>query len=586
MTTSPSISDPAGQGLPDIAALTRLANDFFRTPAPAAAAPAVPAPAAATSAAAVPAQGATVGGPTAAAAHQHQDGRAPSAVAGSPTAPIIPPGIPGEAELRELLNPRGAALPSIPGQPTAVPASAGHVLAAPAAPPAALPTAENASYYFLQYQTPRSHPVAAVQDPWSTAIPGIGAGPAPIDLHRVRRDFPILEERVNGRRLVWLDNAATTQKPRQVIERLSYFYEHENSNIHRAAHALAARATDAYESARDKVRTFLNASSSEEIVFVRGATEAINLVAHSWGRATLKPGDEILLSHLEHHANIVPWQQVAAATGAVIKVIPVDDDGQVRLDAYGALLSAKTRIVSFTQVSNALGTVTPAQHMTSMARAAGARVLIDGAQAVSHMPVDVRALGCDWYVFSGHKVFGPTGIGVLYGTKEILNLMPPWQGGGNMIADVTFQQTRYQPPPYKFEAGTGNIADAVGLGAAIDYVTALGMPAIAAYEHQLLVYGTRLLHGVPGLRLIGTAAEKAGVLSFVLSGYETAEVGKALDQDGIAVRSGHHCAQPILRRFGLESTVRPSLAFYNTCADLDALAASLHRLADRKRLRR
>ena len=270
----------------------------------------------------------------------------------------------------------------------------------------------------------------------------------------------------------------------------------------------------------------------------------------------------------------------------MIKVIPVDDDGQIRLDAYGALLSSKTRIVSFTQVSNALGTVTPAQHMTAMAHAAGARVLVDGAQAVSHMPVDVRALGCDWYVFSGHKVFGPTGIGVLYGTTEILNLMPPWQGGGNMIADVTFEQTRYQPPPYKFEAGTGNIADAVGLGAAIDYVTALGMPAIAAYEHQLLVYGTRLLQGVPGLRLIGTAAEKAGVLSFVLDGYATTEVGKALDQDGIAVRSGHHCAQPILRRFGLESTVRPSLAFYNTCADLDALAATLHRLTDRTRLRR
>jgi cysteine desulfurase/selenocysteine lyase len=449
-----------------------------------------------------------------------------------------------------------------------------------------VPTAADASYYFLQYQTPRSHPVTAVQDPWSTVIPVVGAGPAPIDLHRVRRDFPILDERVNGRRLIWLDNAATTQKPRQVIERLSYFYEHEYSNIHRAAHALAARATDAYEAARDKVSTFLNAGSSEEIVFVRGATEAINLVANSWGRATLKSGDEILLSHLEHHANIVPWQLVAAATGAVIKVIPVDDDGQIRLDAYGALLSPKTRIVSFTQVSNALGTVTPAQHMTAMARAAGARVLVDGAQAVSHMPVDVRALGCDWYVFSGHKLFAPTGIGVLYGTKEILNLMPPWQGGGNMITDVTFEQSRYQPPPYRFEAGTGSIADAVGLGAAIDYVTALGMPAIAAYEHQLLAYGTRLLQGVPGLRLIGTAAEKAGVLSFVLNGYTTVEVGKALDQDGIAVRSGHHCAQPILRRFGLESTVRPSLAFYNTCADLDALAASLHRLADRNRLRR
>jgi cysteine desulfurase/selenocysteine lyase len=583
MTTSPSISDPAGQGLPDLAALARLANDIFRGQAPAAAVPAAPAPAAA-----IPVQSPAVSAPPEGVPYHYQDSRRPQAVSGhgAPTSPITPPGIPGEAQLRELLNPHGAALPSIPGQPTAVPTSPSHLHPAPAAPPGAVPTAADASYYFLHYQTPHSHPVAAVQDPWSTAIPQAGHGPAPIDLHRVRRDFPILDERVNGRRLIWLDNAATTQKPRQVIERLSYFYEHENSNIHRAAHALAARATDAYEAARDKVRSFLNAGRSEEIVFARGATEAINLVAHSWGRATLKPGDEILLSHLEHHANIVPWQQVAAATGAVIKVIPVDDDGQIRLDAYGALLSSKTRIVSFTQVSNALGTVTPAQHMTAMAHAAGARVLVDGAQAVSHMPVDVRALGCDWYVFSGHKVFGPTGIGVLYGTTEILNLMPPWQGGGNMIADVTFEQTRYQPPPYKFEAGTGNIADAVGLGAAIDYVTALGMPAIAAYEHQLLVYGTRLLQGVPGLRLIGTAAEKAGVLSFVLDGYATTEVGKALDQDGIAVRSGHHCAQPILRRFGLESTVRPSLAFYNTCADLDALAATLHRLTDRTRLRR
>ena len=554
MTTSPSTSDPAGQGLPDSAVLTRLANEFLRGSAPASALPAATAPATpAASAAAAPAQVVTAGGPTAAALPSRQDGQshASGPGAGAALVPVVPPGIPGEAELRELLTPRGAALPSIPGQPTAVPVSAGHLHPAPAAPPGAVPSAADAAYYFLSYQTPHTHAVAPVKDPWSTTIPVAGAGPSPIDFHRVRRDFPILDERVNGRRLIWLDNAATTQKPRQVIERLSHFYEHENSNIHRAAHALAARATDAYEAARDKVRAFLNAGRSEEIVFVRGATEAINLIAHSWGRATLQPGDEIVLSHLEHHANIVPWQQVAAATGAVIKVIPVDDDGPILLDAYGALLSPKTRIVSFTQVSNALGTVTPVQQMTRMAHGAGARVLVDGAQAVSHMPVDVRALGADWYVFSGHKVFAPTGIGVLYGTSEILGQMPPWQGGGNMIADVTFEKTRYQPPPLKFEAGTGNIADAVGLGAAIDYVTSLGMPAIAAYEHQLLVYGTRLLQGVPGLRLIGTASEKAGVLSFVLDGYATTEVGKALDQDGIAVRSGHHCAQPILRRFGL-----------------------------------
>jgi cysteine desulfurase/selenocysteine lyase len=468
----------------------------------------------------------------------------------------------------------------------AIPNRPGPAPAAAASPAAAVPVTETAfaaaQFYFLDFATPRGGAVTPVPDPWTTAIPHGAAGQAPFDLHRARRDFPILDERVHGRRLVWLDNAATTQKPRQVIERLRRFYEHENSNIHRAAHALAARATDAYEAARDKVRAFLGAGSGEEIVFVRGATEAINLVAHSWGRAHLVAGDEIILSHLEHHANIVPWQQVAAVTGAVIKVIPVDDDGQIRLEEYGKLLGRRTRLVSFTQVSNALGTVTPAQQLTAMAHSVGARVLIDGAQAVSHMPVDVRALGCDWYVFSGHKVFGPTGIGVLYGSREILAAMPPWQGGGNMIADVTFEHTRYQTAPARFEAGTGNIADAVGLGAALDYVTALGMPAIAAYEHQLLRYGTRLLQGVPGLRLIGTAAEKASVLSFVLDGYATAEVGKALDQEGIAVRSGHHCAQPILRRFGVESTVRPSLAFYNTCADLDAMVAVLHRLVARK----
>jgi cysteine desulfurase/selenocysteine lyase len=398
------------------------------------------------------------------------------------------------------------------------------------------------------------------------------------DPYTIKRDFPILGERVNGRRLVWLDNAATTQKPRAVIDRLTYFYEHENSNVHRAAHTLAARATDAYESARDKVRRFLNASSSKDIVFVRGATEAINLVAKSWGHRNIQPGDEIVISWLEHHANIVPWQQLASEKGARLRVIPVDDRGQVVLEEYEKLLGPRTRLVSISQVSNALGTIVPVEEMIATAHRYGARVLVDGAQAVSHLRVDVQALDCDFYCFSGHKIFAPTGIGVLYGKPEILAHMPPWQGGGNMIADVTFEKTVYQPPPWRFEAGTGNIADAVGLGAALDYVSALGLENIGRYEHELLVYATAELARVPGLRLIGTAPHKAGVLSFVLDGVRTEDVGGMLDQEGIAVRSGHHCAQPILRRYGLESTVRASLAPYNTCEDIDALVAALLRI--------
>ncbi|MFI5156714.1 MAG: family 2A encapsulin nanocompartment cargo protein cysteine desulfurase [Chitinophagales bacterium] len=402
---------------------------------------------------------------------------------------------------------------------------------------------------------------------------------APFDVNLVRRDFPILHQKINGKQIIWLDNAATTQKPKHVIERIKEFYETENSNVHRAAHDLAARATDAYESARKKVQAFLHASSPNEIVFVRGATEAINAVAKSWGAQHLKGGDEIILSHLEHHANIVPWQQLSKEKGATLKVIPVDDDGQILLDEYAKLLGPKTKLVSFTQVSNALGTVTPAKKMVEMAHAVGAKVLVDGAQTVSHMRADVVDLNCDWYVFSGHKVFGPTGIGVLYGREELLNETQPWQGGGNMIRDVTFEHTTYQHAPVRFEAGTGNIADAVGLGAAVDYVTAIGIDLISQYEHFLLTYATKGLLTVPGLRLIGTAAEKAGVISLVLDGYKTEEVGQALNQHGIAVRSGHHCAQPILRRFGLESTVRPSLALYNTCAELDLLIAVLHQLS-------
>ena len=403
----------------------------------------------------------------------------------------------------------------------------------------------------------------------------LGTAKRPLDAKLLRRDFPILEERVHGRPLIWLDNAATTQKPKAVIDRLTEFYKHENSNIHRAAHELAARATDAYEGAREKTRRFLHASSTREIVFVRGATEAINLVAQSWGHRNVHEGDEIVITWLEHHANIVPWQMLCSEKGARLRVAPVNDRGEVMLEEYEKLLGPHTRMVAFSQVSNALGTITPAHEMTEIAHRYGALVLVDGAQAVSHMPIDVQTLDCDFYVFSGHKVFAPTGIGVLYGKQDLLDSMPPWQGGGNMISDVTFERTIYQASPARFEAGTGNIADAVGLGAALDYVEEVGRENIAAYEHELLNYGTRKLLTVPGLRLIGTPRERAGVLSFVLDDVRTEDVGVALNEEGIAVRAGHHCAQPILRRMGVESTVRPSLAFYNTCEDIDALVAAL-----------
>jgi cysteine desulfurase/selenocysteine lyase len=380
---------------------------------------------------------------------------------------------------------------------------------------------------------------------------------------------------------VWLDNAATTQKPEAVISRLDYFYRHENSNIHRAAHEMAARATDAYEAGRDKVARFLNAPSSDEIVFVRGATEAINLVSQAWGRQNVRAGDEIVITWLEHHANIVPWQQLCQETGAVLRVVPVDESGQVVLDEYGKLLGPATKLVAFSHLSNALGTVTPAREMVELAHRHGALVLVDGAQAVSHMRVDVQELDCDWYAFSGHKVFGPTGIGVLYGKSDLLNSMPPWQGGGNMIRDVTFERTLYQQAPVRFEAGTTSIADAVGLGAALDYVQRIGIENIARYEHELLGYATAALADIPGLQLIGTAPDKAALLSFVLDGFTPEEVGEALDREGIAVRAGHHCAQPIIRRFGHEGTVRASLAFYNTREDIDALVTALRHIATR-----
>ena len=398
------------------------------------------------------------------------------------------------------------------------------------------------------------------------------------DITHIRRDFPALHQEVNGRPLIWLDNAATTHKPQSVIDATSKFYSKDNSNIHRAAHALAARATDLYEGSREKVQKFIGAASPKEIIFLRGTTEAINLVANSYGLANIGAGDEILLTTMEHHANIVPWQMLAQKTGAIIRVAPINDRGELILEQFASLLSSRTKIVAITHVANALGTVNPVGQIISLAHAYGVPVLVDGAQSTPHMPINVQALNADFFTISGHKIFGPTGIGILYGKASLLESMPPWQGGGSMIKDVTFAKTIYEGIPQKFEAGTPDIAGVVGLGAAVDYLSKIGVPAIAAYEHQLLEYATPKLLSIPGLRLIGTAACKASVLSFVIDGLSTESIGKHLDKHGIAVRSGHHCAQPSLRRFGLESTVRPSLAFYNTFGEIDTLIDVLQQL--------
>ncbi|OBK22734.1 cysteine desulfurase [Mycobacterium asiaticum] len=432
--------------------------------------------------------------------------------------------------------------------------------------PATVPAGDEGNYYFL---TTPQRPVPRLADDHEV-----------FDVNAVRSDFPILAETVNGKPLIWFDNAATTQKPQVVIDRLSYFYAHENSNIHRAAHELAARATDAYEEARETVRRFIGAPRAEQNIFVRGTTEAINLVAHAWGGKHLGPGDEIVITHLEHHANIVPWQLLSQRTGAVLRVAPVDDAGNLLLSEFEDLLGPKTKLVAATHVSNALGTVTPVEKIVALGHRYGARVLIDGAQSIPHLPIDVAELGVDFFVFSGHKIYGPTGIGVLYGSEEALAETPPWQGGGNMIADVTLERSLYQGLPNKFEAGTGNIADAVGLGEALRYVERVGIERMAAYEHALLEYATPRLADIPGVRLIGTADEKASVLSFVLAGHEPLEVGKALNAEGIAVRAGHHCAQPILRRYGLEATVRPSFAFYNTYEEIDVFLKAVRRIAE------
>lgn len=399
------------------------------------------------------------------------------------------------------------------------------------------------------------------------------------DVAAVRADFPALHQQMNGRPLVYLDNAATTQKPRAVIDAVRRYYEHDNANVHRGVHQLSMRATQAYEHARLVVQRFIHAADTSEIIFTRGATEAINLVAQTHGRTQLQPGDEILISHLEHHSNIVPWQILCEQTGASLRVAPINDAGEIIVEAYEQLLSDHTRIVALSHVSNALGTINPIADLIRLARArTGAVVLIDGAQAVPHLPVDVRALDCDFYAFSGHKVFAPTGIGVLYGKHGLLASLPPYQGGGEMINSVTFEKTEYADLPHKFEAGTPNIAGAIGLAAAIAYLEQLGLDAISAHEHDLLAYGAQALATVPDVRLIGTAAQKAAVLSFIIDGVHPHDMGTILDQVGIAVRAGHHCAQPVMQRFGVPATCRASLAFYNTRDEIDALVAGLHKV--------
>lgn len=402
----------------------------------------------------------------------------------------------------------------------------------------------------------------------------------PFHVQRIREDFPILRQRVYGKPLVYLDNAATSQKPQAVIDALSRFYSEDFANVHRGLHALSERATQAFEGARATVQRFINAPSEQEIVFVRGTTEAINLVAQSFARSRLQAGDEVLISAMEHHSNIVPWQMVCAERGAVLRVVPITDRGELRLDVYEELLGPRTKLVALAHVSNALGTINPIRALIDMAHRQAIPVLVDGAQAVPHLGVDVQDLDCDFYAFSAHKLYGPSGIGVLYGKAALLEAMPPYQGGGDMISSVTFEKTTYNRPPYKFEAGTPHIAGAVGLGAAIDYVSAIGLDTIAAYEQELLAEATARLATIPAVRLIGTAAEKAGVLSFVLDGIHPHDIGTILDREGIAIRAGHHCAQPVMQRFGIPATARASFGLYNTHAEIDALVAGIHKVLE------
>jgi cysteine desulfurase / selenocysteine lyase len=418
--------------------------------------------------------------------------------------------------------------------------------------------------------------VAAFHSNREIAVPAVLA----FDPVQSRAEFPALQQAVNGYPLVYLDNAATTQKPRAVIDMLRRYYEQDNANVHRGVHALSVRATEAYELARRKVQNLIGAQWPEEIVFVRGATEAINLVAHAFARTRLQPGDEILISGMEHHSNLVPWQMVCEQSGTRLRVIPLSDRGELSCDAYEYLLGPRTRVVAVTHVSNALGTINPVRAMVEAAHRRGIPVLVDGAQAVPHLRVDVQALDCDFYAFSGHKMFGPTGVGVLYGKRALLEAMPPYQGGGEMINSVTFERTTYAAPPHRFEAGTPNIAGVIGLGAAVDFLTRTGLDAIAAHEHELLEYATRALLALPRLRMIGTAAQKAAVLSFVIEGVHPHDAGTILDQMGVAIRTGHHCAQPVMERFGVPATCRASLALYNTTADIDALVAGLRHVLE------
>jgi len=400
------------------------------------------------------------------------------------------------------------------------------------------------------------------------------------DVESIREDFPILRRLVYGKPLVYLDNAATTQKPQQVIDRIVRYYSEENSNVHRGVHFLSQLATEKYEAVRTTVKRFINANSEKEIVFTRGTTEGINLVARAWGRKYVKPGDEVIISAIEHHSDIVPWQMLCQDTGATLRIIPVSDSGELLIDEYARLLTSRTKIVAVGHASNALGTINPVKQIAAMAHDAGAIVVIDGAQGAPHITIDVQDIDCDFYAFSGHKVYGPTGIGVLWGRESILEEMPPYEGGGDMILSVTFEKTTYNALPYKFEAGTPDIAGVVGLGAALDYVSNIGIENIAAHEHDLLVYATRRLSEIEGLRIIGTAANKASVISFVLEGVHPHDIGTILDQEGIAVRTGHHCAQPLMMRFNVPATGRASFGMYNTRAEADALVTGLHKVRE------
>ena len=400
------------------------------------------------------------------------------------------------------------------------------------------------------------------------------------DVEKIRADFPVLRQQVNGKPLVYLDNGATSQKPQCVIDELVRYYTTENSNVHRGVHTLSQVATEAYEGARNKIRRFINAADDREIIYTSGTTESINLVAQTFGRQNVGPGDEIIVSNMEHHSNIVPWQMLCEEKGAHLKVVPIDDSGELLMDEYIKMLGPRTKLVSITHVSNALGTILPAEQIVGQAHAQGIPVLFDGAQSVPHMPVDVRKLDCDFYVFSGHKLFGPTGTGILYGKGEILDAMPPFKGGGDMIKSVTFEKTIYNDLPYKFEAGTPNIAGAVGLGAAVDYVDAIGFDNITTHEEELLEYGTKALLSIGGLRIIGNSDHKAGILSFVIDNIHPHDIGTILDSDGIAVRTGHHCAQPLMERFQIPATARASMAFYNTKEDIDALVRGIDRVIE------